>query len=148
LSSFCRDATRLSRLINTGLNRSARALSKASESLDRIASAVFRAKGDQSRRNQIYSDTLDALDREDEKISNLRESMVSVERLLLFLEIHPAVERCPSRDDGWGEFACLLEPAVQTDDKAADKIVCSTSSSNPMMEDAMGGGEDIAFHRR
>jgi hypothetical protein len=25
---------------------------------------------------------------------------------------------------------------------------CSTSSSNPMMEDAMGGGEDIAFHRR
>jgi len=24
----------------------------------------------------------------------------------------------------------------------------STSSSDPMMEDAMGGGEDIAFHRR
>ena len=43
-------------LINTGLNRSARALSKASESLDRIASAVFRAKGDQSKRNQIYSE--------------------------------------------------------------------------------------------
>jgi hypothetical protein len=37
------------------LYRSARALSKASESLDRIASAVFRAKGDQSKRNQIYS---------------------------------------------------------------------------------------------
>ena len=72
-------------LINTGLNRSARALSKAGESLDRIASAVLRAKGDQSKRNQIYSDTLDALGREDEKISNLRESMVSVERLLLFL---------------------------------------------------------------
>ena len=70
-------------LINTGLNRSARALSKAGESLDRIASAVFRAKGDQSKRNQIYSVTLDALGREDEKISNLRESMVSVERLLL-----------------------------------------------------------------
>ncbi len=78
-------------LINTGLNRSARALGKAGESLDRIASAVFRAKGDQSKRNQIYSDTLDALGREDEKISNLRESMVSVERLLLFLmsEGHP-----------------------------------------------------------
>jgi magnesium transporter len=68
-------------LINTGLNRSARALSKAGESLDRIASAVFRAKGDRSMRNQIYSDTLDELGREDEKISNLRESMVSVERL-------------------------------------------------------------------
>ena len=72
-------------LINTGLNRSARALSKAGESLDRIASAVLRAKGDRSKRNQIYSDTLDALGREDEKISNLRESLVSVERLLLFL---------------------------------------------------------------
>jgi Mg2+ and Co2+ transporter CorA len=54
-------------LINTGLNRSARALSKAGESLDRIASAIFRAKSDQSKRNQIYSDTLDALGREDEK---------------------------------------------------------------------------------
>jgi magnesium transporter len=60
-------------LVNTGLNRSARALSKSGESLDRIASAVLRAKGDQSKRNQIYSDTLDGLGREDEKISNLRE---------------------------------------------------------------------------
>jgi hypothetical protein len=25
---------------------------------------------------------------------------------------------------------------------------CSTSSSNPMMEDAMGGAEDIFIHRR
>ena len=49
------------------------------------ASAVFRARGDQSRRNQIYSDTLSALGREDEKISNMRESLVSIERLLLFL---------------------------------------------------------------
>ena len=47
---------------------------------------MFRAKGvEQSRRNQIYSDTLWDLGREDEKISNLRESMVSIERLLLFL---------------------------------------------------------------
>ena len=72
-------------LINTGLNRSARALGKAGESLDKIASSVFRAKGDQSGRNKIYSDTLSALGREDEKISNLRESLVSIERLLLFL---------------------------------------------------------------
>ena len=82
-------------LINTGLNRSARALSKASESLDRIASGVFRAKGDQSKRNQIYSDTLDALGREDEKISNLRESMVSVERLLLFMMSEGRHENAP-----------------------------------------------------
>ena len=72
-------------LINTSLNRSARALSTAGESLDRIASSVFGAKGDQASRNRIYSETLMALGREDEKISNLRESLVSVERLLLFL---------------------------------------------------------------
>jgi magnesium transporter len=82
-------------LINTSLNRTARALSKAGESLDRIASAVFRAKGDQSKRNQVYSETLDALGREDEKISNLRESMVSVERLLLFLMSHWRPENAP-----------------------------------------------------
>jgi magnesium transporter len=82
-------------LINTVLNRSARALSQTAESLDRIASAVFRARGDQSSRNKIYSDTLWALGREDEKISNLRESMVSVERLLLFLMAEGSVEKTP-----------------------------------------------------
>jgi magnesium transporter len=69
-------------LITTVVNRSARALANAGESLDRIASAVFRARGDQSRRNKVYSDTLDALAREEEKISNVRESMESMERLL------------------------------------------------------------------
>src|SRR5271166_6503571 len=82
-------------LVNTGLNRSARALSKAAESLDQIASAVFKAKGDQSGRNKIYSDTLNALGREDEKISNLRESLVSVERLLLFLMSEGRPEHAP-----------------------------------------------------
>jgi len=82
-------------LINTSLNRMARALGKAGESLDRIASAVFRAKGDQSKRNQVYSETLDALGREDERISHLRESMVSVERLLLFLMSEGRPENAP-----------------------------------------------------
>ncbi len=73
-------------LVNTAINRSARALNKAGLSLDQIASRVFRAKAvDSTRRNQIYSDTLWNLGREDEKVSNLRESMVSIERLLLFL---------------------------------------------------------------
>ena len=83
-------------LINTGLNRSARALSKAGESLDQIASGIFRARGDQTRRSQIYSDRLDALGREDEKISNLRENMVSVERLLLFLMSEGHLENAPT----------------------------------------------------
>ena len=72
-------------LINTAINRSARALGKTGVRLDEIASRVFRAEGDQRQRSQIYSETLWDLGREDEKISNLRESMVSIERLLLFL---------------------------------------------------------------
>jgi magnesium transporter len=72
-------------LINTVLNRSAGALGKAGNNLDQIASVVFRARGDQAQRNRIYANTLDALGREDERISNMRESMVTIERLLLFL---------------------------------------------------------------
>jgi magnesium transporter len=72
-------------LINAIVDRSARALNKVGVELDSIASQVFRAKGDQSARSKIYSATLGALGREDEKISNLRESLVELERLLLFL---------------------------------------------------------------
>jgi len=72
-------------LINTVINRSARALNQVGVRLDAIASRVFHAKEKMEGRSQIYSDTLWDLGLEDEKISNLRESMVSIERLLLFL---------------------------------------------------------------
>jgi magnesium transporter len=72
-------------LVNTILNRSARALNNVGDELDSIGTRVFQAKGDQGSRGRIYSETLDALGREDEKISNLRESLVSLERVLLFL---------------------------------------------------------------
>jgi CorA-like Mg2+ transporter protein len=72
-------------LINAIVDRSARALNKVGNELDSIASQVFRAKGDQSARSKIYSATLGDLGREDEKISNLRESLVELERLVLFL---------------------------------------------------------------
>jgi magnesium transporter len=73
-------------LVNTIVDRSARALNKVGVELDSIASGAFRARGvDQGARSRIYTETLDALGREDEKISNLRESLVEVERLLLFL---------------------------------------------------------------
>jgi magnesium transporter len=72
-------------LINTLLNASARALSEAGQQLEQIGSAVFRVKDNHSERNRIYSNTLDALARVEEKISNLRESLVTIERLLLFL---------------------------------------------------------------
>jgi magnesium transporter len=73
-------------LVNTIVERSARALNKVGVELDSIASRAFRARGvDQGARSRIYTETLDALGREDEKISNLRESLVEIERLLHFL---------------------------------------------------------------
>ena len=49
------------------------------------AAACFGPRATLRTRSTVYSDTLDALGREDEKISNLRESLVEIERLLLFL---------------------------------------------------------------
>ena len=85
-------------LINTVLNRSAGALSKAGNNLEQIASAVFRAKEAKVERNRVYSNTLDALGREDERISNLRESMVTIERLLYFLLAEARLSNGPVRD--------------------------------------------------
>jgi magnesium transporter len=73
-------------LVNTIVDRSARALNKVGVELDSIASRAFRARAvDQGARSRIYTETLDALGREDEKISNLRESLIEIERLLHFL---------------------------------------------------------------
>lgn len=73
-------------LVNTIVDRSARALNKVGVELDSIAGRAFRARSlDQGARSRIYTETLDALGREDEKISNLRESLVEIERLLFFL---------------------------------------------------------------
>jgi len=87
-------------LVTTIINRSARSLSQVGRELDEISSAVFKADGDQSKRNQRYSETLVALGDVDEKISSLRECLVSVERLVLFLaaEAPPDKEHKPLRE--------------------------------------------------
>ena len=82
-------------LVNTIVNLSARALGKVGENLDAIGTAVFGAEGDNSRRSRIYSETLGALGREDERISNLRESLLSIERLLLFLSAEGRSDNVP-----------------------------------------------------
>lgn len=81
-------------LVNTVVNRAARALGKVGASLDEIGTAVFKApQGDKASRSEVYYRTLDALGREDERISNLRESLLSLERLLLFLSAEGRVEK-------------------------------------------------------
>ena len=82
-------------LVNTIVNLSARALGKVGVNLDDIGNAVFGAEGDNSKRSRIYSTTLGALGREDERISNLRESLLSIERLLLFLSAEGRSDNVP-----------------------------------------------------
>jgi magnesium transporter len=82
-------------LVNTILNSSARALNKVGEELHSVANRVFGAKGDQSSRSRIYAEILYALGREDEKISSLRESLLSMERLLLFLASEGRADDAP-----------------------------------------------------
>jgi magnesium transporter len=82
-------------LVDTIVNLSARALGKVGVNLDEIGNAVFAAQGDNSKRSRIYSSTLAALGREDERISNLRESLLSIERLLLFLSAEGRVADVP-----------------------------------------------------
>lgn len=79
-------------LVHTLVNRSARALGKVGTTLDEIVSAVFSAQGDKTRRAKVYYQTLDALGREEEGISQLRKSLLSLERLLLFLSAEGQVE--------------------------------------------------------
>jgi len=102
-------------LINTVLNMSARSLGKAGQSLDAIASTVFRARGDQGQRSRIYFETLNALGREDERISNLRESMASLERVLLFLTADGRADNAPKAVRGATKAALRDLQALEED---------------------------------
>lgn len=82
-------------LVNTIINLSARALGKVGVSLDLLGNEIFKARGDNSKRSAVYSGKLEALGREDERISNLRESLLSIERLLLFLSAEGRAAETP-----------------------------------------------------
>jgi magnesium transporter len=80
-------------LVQTLINRSAHALGKVGTTLDEIGATVFKAQRDKTHRAKVYYQTLDALGREEERISNLRESLLSLQRLLLFLSAEGRVEQ-------------------------------------------------------
>jgi magnesium transporter len=73
-------------LIETVIDRAAEVLANVGAEIDRISRDVFeRDRGDPKRRAQAYRVILKSLGRKGDMISNVRESMVSVERVLLFL---------------------------------------------------------------
>lgn len=77
----------LSGLIETISDRAADVLQMAGEKIDAVSRAVFDAKGNPGKRAEQYQTVLKTLGRLGELISKQRESLVSVERILLFLSV-------------------------------------------------------------
>lgn len=75
----------LASLIETIMDRAADILQLAGERIDSLSRGVFRANTDPGERNAEYQDTLRALGHWGDLISKQRESLVSIERMLLFM---------------------------------------------------------------
>ncbi len=77
----------LAGLIETIIDRAAEVLQQTGERLDELSHRVFEARKDATSRHTEYQDTLRALGRYGDLISKARESLVSIERVLLFLSV-------------------------------------------------------------
>ena len=75
----------LAGLIETIMDRAADVLQMVGERIDGLSRSVFEAKSDPGKRNAEYQETLRSLGRWGDLISKQRESLVSIERTLLFL---------------------------------------------------------------
>lgn len=74
-------------LVETIIDRAADVLQAAGGKLDTISRSIFEMKGDPASRNAEFQTTLRQLGRSGDLISKIRESLVSIERVLLFLSV-------------------------------------------------------------
>lgn len=72
-------------LIETTIDRAAEILRNVGDQIDRVSGSVFRAKSAEVERGGAYQKILREIGQFGQLISNVRESMVSIERVLLFL---------------------------------------------------------------
>jgi magnesium transporter len=72
-------------LIETVIDRAAEILANLGSEIDTVSRSIFDSKANAPRRTSTFKTVLESLGRRGDIISNVRESMVSVERLLLFL---------------------------------------------------------------
>jgi magnesium transporter len=72
-------------LVETIIDRSAEVLAKVGSDIDRLSRAVFERDGEGGRQAAGFRGVLRSIGRKGDVISNVRESMASVERMLLFL---------------------------------------------------------------
>lgn len=83
----------LSGLVETIADRAADILQWTGERIDRLSGGIFEESTDPARRNFELHGTLRRLGRFDDLLSKLRESLVSIERVLLFLSASYRSER-------------------------------------------------------
>ncbi len=72
-------------LIETIIDRAAEILAMVGKRIDRLSQSIFETEKRGARRTAAFRAALKSIGRKGDVISNVRESMVSVERLLLFL---------------------------------------------------------------
>ncbi|WP_375458803.1 magnesium transporter CorA family protein [uncultured Enterovirga sp.] len=82
-------------LVETIMDRAADILQLAGERIDGLSRSVFRTGQDPGARNAEYQDTLRALGHWGDLISKQRESLVSIERTLLFLSASYRATKVP-----------------------------------------------------
>ncbi|CAA2140132.1 MULTISPECIES: magnesium transporter CorA family protein [Methylobacterium] len=87
--------TILAGLIETVIDRAADVLQLQGERIDRLSGKIFEEKADPSARNTALQDTLRALGRLGDLISKQRESLVSMERILLSLSATYRTTKAP-----------------------------------------------------
>jgi magnesium transporter len=85
----------LAGLVETIIDRAADVLQAAGAKLDALSRSVFESRSDPATRNAEFQETLRALGRSGDLISKIRESLVSIERVLLFLSVSYRAARVP-----------------------------------------------------
>ena len=87
--------TILAGLIEAVIDRAADVLQLQGERIDRLSGKIFEVQADPSARNTALQDTLRALGRHGDLISKQRESLVSMERILLSLSATYRTNKAP-----------------------------------------------------
>ncbi len=87
--------TILAGLIEAVIDRAADVLQLQGERIDRLSRKIFEEKADPAQRNVTLQDTLRALGRHGDLISKQRESLVSMERILLSLSATYRTTKAP-----------------------------------------------------
>jgi magnesium transporter len=89
-------------LIETIIDRAAEILGFVGQRIDRLSRSIFDNEKQGSRRSAAYRAALKSIGRKADVISNVRESMASVERMLLFLSSSmPRPQRPRSYNSEW-----------------------------------------------